>query len=352
MIMKMNKANLLACLIFVMNATANSQNPKSNIDIGVNALMLGRFGNLGNDSNATNPNGFSLQETSINLSANVDAYFKLNAVVAIEQESKQWVANPEEVFVESLDLPHVILKAGKYYPLIGRHNNLHAHDFPFVDAPLPNQMILGDEGVNETGLAAAFLVPAAWYLEIIPQVFSAQNETLFNSSTQDDVAGLLFIKNLWDISDATTFEIDLTYGRGQSNFEGETKLANISTTLKWKKDEEPRDRTLIWTAEYMMSQRDFHAERFTRGFTTWLQWQFAKRWWLQTRAEIAGTPSIEDTDNSTVTRKNSWLFAFVPTEFSALRFQYDNIRAPALPTEERYLMQLNFAIGAHPAHHY
>ncbi len=322
----------------------------SNPKISVNALMLGRAGTKGNDVNSENPNGFHLKEAELRFTSDIDAYFRGDVILAVEKEPGQdFKVEPEEVFVETLSLSAVTIKAGKFYGSIGRHNHLHTHAFPFVDAPLTNETILGEEGLNESGVSVSYLLPTPWYFELVAQGFSATNETLFNSNTQDDMAGVLFIKNLWDLSDSTTLELDLGYISGQNSFGGLTQVYSVSTTFKWRPIERSTGNSFLWTTEFLQSDREKAPQDIrVGGLSSWVQWQVFKRWWLQGRGEYLGFPK-----DSGISRKYSALVGFVPTEYSSLRLQFDEIdEASEVKNEQRVTLQLNVSLGSHPAHSY
>ena len=124
-------------------------------------LCWGERGNKGSSADSENPNGFQFQELEIRFTSNIDSYFRGDVFFAFEQEDGEFIAEPEEVFVETLSLPSFTIKAGKFYALLGRHNHLHTHSFPFIDKPLTNKTLLGEEGLNEMGLSVSYLVPVS-----------------------------------------------------------------------------------------------------------------------------------------------------------------------------------------------
>ena len=333
-----------------VSSTSQVNSPRSNPSISVNVLMLERAGNKGHSAISENPNGFQFQEIETRFTSNIDTYFRGDVVLAVEKEDGEFIVEPEEAFVETLSLPGFTVKAGKFYALFGRHNHLHTHSFPFIDKPLTNEILLGEEGLNETGLAVSYLVPTPWYFEVVGQGFSATNEILFKSSTQDDIAGILFIKNLWDLSDAATFEFDLGYGNGKNSFDGTTHLYNASVTYKRRPIKKSTNYSFSWTTEFLQSYRENATEDVrVGGISSWVQWQFARRWWLQGRGEYLGLPK----PNTGIARKYSALVGFVMTETSALRLQYDNINQSSEEKDEyRVSLQLNISLGTHPAHNY
>jgi predicted component of viral defense system (DUF524 family) len=60
---------------------------------------------------------------------------------------------------------------------------------------------------------------------------------------------------------------------------------------------------------------------------------------------------LNESEASADTQRASFMLAFVPSEFSALRFQTSYVDTPEDQFVE-YLLQLNFIIGSHPAHNY
>ncbi|MBM4386425.1 MAG: hypothetical protein FJ088_01725, partial [Deltaproteobacteria bacterium] len=82
----------------------------------------------------------------------------------------------------------------------------------------------------------------------------------------------------------------------------------------------------------------------TDGLYSLLMLQFARQWWIEGRYDLV--KAFEGTERAW---RASGLVAFVPTEFSALRLQY-NYNKP-LGSHE-VMFQLNVTFGNHPAHGY
>ena len=85
------------------------------------------------------------------------------------------------------------------------------------------------------------------------------------------------------------------------------------------------------------------------GFYGYVQWQLTRGWYLGARYEYLTDWSV----TSAVTMRESAILVFAPTEFSAFRLQVNASELPgiAVPLVEG-LLQVNFTIGAHPAHSY
>jgi len=342
-----------------IKSRGNTFNP----DIGINTLFLYQNSNRGNDANVENPNGLAVQEAELQFSADVDPYWRLISTFALHQEyddtvtppAREYVFEPEEAYAESLDLPLVTIKLGKFKTAFGKHNSLHTHAFPFIDAPLANQYLLGDEGLNDVGLSAAVLFPASWFSELTVQGLSGRSEGLdyFNSSAANSTVLLAHLKNLWDINDNLTFELGLSGANGKNIDEERTTLAGADLTLKWRANE---SQAAIWSTELLQRKQNRSAfEENAEGFATWIQYQFSRRWWAQIRGEEL---TFKEQDLASASpfperqQKQSLLIGFIPSEFSGVRLQYDQLKDDGPEDEKRVLVQFNYSIGAHPAHAY
>ncbi|HVK61285.1 MAG TPA: hypothetical protein VM432_07030 [Bdellovibrionales bacterium] len=361
----------LVFLLFVSEAFAQepvqggaqSRGNSFNPDIGLNLLMLYQNSNRGNDPNVEDPNGFSIQEAELQFSADVDPYWRLVSTFALHSEfdeeegTREMHFGAEEAYAESLAIPVTTLKVGKFKAAFGKHNLLHAHAFPFIDAPLINTDLLGEEGFNDVGASVAALLPTPWFSEVTLQGLSGKGEGLeyFDGPSANNVVGVLHLKNLWDLTDDLTFELGVSGASGENASASSTNLYGVDTTFKWRPNGS-RERAVIWSTEVM--SRDFNqasTDERDAGFATWLQYQFSTRWWVQARAEYLQARQQDLAAEDPLPefqRKQSVLVGFVPSEFSAVRLQYDHLNDGEKDAEQRVMLQLNYSIGAHPAHAY
>ena len=133
-----------------------------NPDISANFLGLVAAGtDLSNDRTQSPHNGFSLQEAEVQIVSDVDPYFRGSVLLAIAQAagSTEFAVDPEEVYLETISLPMLTIRAGKFKLALGKHNLLHTHVFPFIDSPLINQELMGEEGLNEAAISMDLLQP-------------------------------------------------------------------------------------------------------------------------------------------------------------------------------------------------
>jgi hypothetical protein len=334
--------------------------------IGVNALMLYQNSNRGNDVLAEGRNGFNLQEAELQFASDVDPYWRFVSTFTVHQNvvvdrtaspptrSADYVFEPEELYAESLDLPWVTLRVGKLKAAFGRINPTHTHAFPFIDAPLGNQVLLGDEGLNDVGASLAALVPLPWFSELTVQGLSGHGEGLdyYNGVSSNDFVTLVHWKNFWDISDDLTFEVGGSGVTGKNSMSKTTNILGADLTLKWRGS---RSKAFIWSTEYISRDKNEVTDEKGRGIASWVQYQMALRWWVQAKTEYLQVKNQDPGSLSPIPefqRKQSVLVGFIPSEFSGLRLQYDYLTDGAMDPEHKIMLQFNYSIGAHPAHTY
>ena len=106
---------------------------------------------------------FSLGESEITLSASVDPYFMGSLTAALSGEGELEV---EEAFFRTTSLPAgLTLKGGRFFSGVGYLNEIHAHNWDFVDAPLVYQAFFGGQFAQD-GLQLKWLAPTDLFVEL------------------------------------------------------------------------------------------------------------------------------------------------------------------------------------------
>ncbi len=352
----------LGLIFFIQPVSAVKMNP----DISVNLLLLGKK-TISEDTHKDSENkhkkhedghekyedghdnhedgheehshfvdGFSVQEVELYFKSNIDPYWSGQISLGIFPHQGNFEINLEEAYIESLFIPSVTLKAGSFYAFLGRHNNLHTHHYPFIDPPLVNQEIFGFHGWSGSGVSMAYLAPLSWYSEIAIQGF-------YTNTEENSFAGLLFFKNFWELKSDLTFELDASYGLGVQDFD---HLFNLAGVLKWQSLESAKQKSLFWTSEWMKGVSD-HSSNI-EGFSSYIQWQFLKNYWLGGRADYLSHNNWSDIEK----QKYSVLLSFAPTEYSAIRLQYNTQRIENGHWSHGIAVQSTVSLGVHPAHSY
>ncbi len=307
---------------------ANAQNAGAskamNPDIGANFLLTAQ------KNTSKTSEGLNFQEAEFSFKSDVDPYFTAMMIFSVAPSatnSKEFTIEPEEVYVDTTFIPSLTLRAGKFYGFFGRHNILHTHAFPFIDAPLMNQYLLGD-GLNDVGVSASLLIPTKWFSELTVQGFG-------------NFKSLAHLRSLLDINDDSTVEMGVT---AVSQWAWGADL-----TYKHRPTDRGQGRRFNLAAEWMSG----HLDGFTtvtnangtptQGFDAYVQYEIFPRTYAQYR--------FDDVTSNSVTR-HGILLGYAPSEFSVFRVQYDFTKSESVANEHRVIAQVNFTIGAHPAHDY
>jgi hypothetical protein len=312
-------------MFFFFSSSSFAQNPGSlramNPDIGANFLVESQ------KSTSKVSDGLSLREAEFSFKADVDPYLTANMIFSVApSDSRNYSISPEEVYVDTTFIPGVTLRAGKFYEFFGKHNILHTHAFPFINAPLINQALLGD-GLNAAGISASILIPTSFFSELTIQEF-------------DNFKTLAHLRTLLDLNDDSTIEVGLS---------GVSKWAyGADITYKHRPTDRGMGRRFNTAFEWMSGQIDGFTQNVSsngkpvQGFAVYSQFEFMPRTYLEYR--------FDDVVSSSSTRHNI-LLGYAPSEFSVFRVEYDHGLTNQL-VDNRILAQVNITIGFHPAHGY
>jgi len=295
--------------------------------------------------------GLHMQETEIQFSSFVSPFFKADIIASFSADDIML----EEVFITSAALPFGWkARIGKIYAPLGKHNALHLHHFPFIEAPLIHTMLLTEGGLADFGAELSYLFPLPFYLEATGGVFNGDHP-FFDTGGGRDIMGLGRMNALWDLSENTTLELGGSFVTGKSGLsDGNESVIGADTTIKWR----PLRRALYtqaeWQLEYLKGSQYLKWGPFRGsgeelgGIVTHLRYRFNRTWWVQARYDKTGLPGGEDVSLSRYTAQ----LAFVPDEFELWRLQYSLTDPDVGEPFGMLTFQINFTIGSHPAHVY
>jgi hypothetical protein len=338
-------------ILFTLLITQTSYAKKSesrgntfNPDIGINVLFLNQ-----DSSRDRASDGMSLQEAELQFSSDIDSFLTAKALFAVASENGTYGIEPEEAYIETISIPHVIIRGGKSKMPLGKHNQLHTHAFPFINAPLVNENILGDEGLNETGVGVSGLIPLPWFSELTLNYVQGDNTLLFDSAHKGNKLLVGRFSNLWDLSSSLTLELGLSAADGKNDGESTTALYGTDLTLKWRPEKGGKYKSFEWASEFLEKDKKGVVDGKLSGFVSHFKYQLGQRWYAQYRYDYLGLNKSKSVNPS---KRHTGLIAFLPSEFSGIRLQHETIDDGQVENEKRLSFQVNISIGAHPAHAY
>ncbi|MBT8046654.1 MAG: OprO/OprP family phosphate-selective porin [Pontiella sp.] len=163
--------------------------------------------------------GFNLREVEIYLSGELDDHLRAEATLAFTAEDSEL----ETAFVETTSLPWGIsLKGGKFFSDFGIINAQHPHQWDFADQPLIYELALGDHGLNEVGVQAAWTLDSPLQLTAGVEALQGQNERMFAYEGEDPLsshdgprAGIAWLKAGPDLGHDHGLHFGASFGSGQ-----------------------------------------------------------------------------------------------------------------------------------------
>ena len=334
---------------------------------------------------------FNLGESELTVASNVDPYFFANVTAAIQGDNS---IDIEEAYFKTLALNNgFTIKGGRFFSGTGYLNEIHSHNWDFVDQPLVYQVFMGGQ-LAQDGIQIRWLAPTDYFLELGAEAGSGRS---FPGTQRDSNAlgsDALFAHLGGDVGDSTSWRLgaswldvratDRTYvdadqfGNPLTDaFTGTSRTWIADGTLKWAPHGDPTYHQFKLQGEYMRRTEDGQlafdvtgqdrASAYSSSQSGWyLQavYEFMQRWraGLRYDALSSGTTRIGLVDAgalplaafpallpATPTR-TSVMIDWSLSEFSRLRAQYAWDEARVHELDRQFLLQYIFAIGAHGAH--
>jgi hypothetical protein len=324
------------------------------------------------------PEGLSLAETEITMSANVDDKFTAMLTVPIAVEDGEVAVELEEAWVETLKLPGgTALRMGRFYSNIGYLNDRHFHAWDFADQALPYQAFLGSQYLDD-GLQFRWLAPTDMYLELSAEVLRGDRYPAAGAGHSGAGSRTLSLTTGADVGFSHSWQFGLSWLGSKADerasgdeddpllFTGDVDIYIADFVWKWAPNGNFRQRNFKFQAEYLWRNEDGEYalpggeagdwDSDQRGWYAQAVYQPFPQWRLGARIDrLSGdTPDLAwrgtplypvGSDPSRYSLMVDWS----NSEFSRLRFQYNHDRTRE-ESDNQFGLQYIFSIGAHGAH--
>lgn len=265
-----------------------------------------------------------------------------------EEHSESGVS-VEEGYVTYSALPGGLeLMAGRFKQRFGALNRQHLHALPQTEYPLVYRTVFGDEGLAQTGLSFSWLLPKPWATanEITFELTNAENEEAFSGEDFDDFAALLKIKNYWDLSAATWFELGLSGVTGKTAWGGDSRVFGTDLTLHWQPPSRAKYREITWRNEFLLSEREdpFGVEHEAWGGYSYLEGLLRRNLYAGVRYDFAEDPLAPDESSWGVVPYLTWW----QSEYVRLRAEYGYFENDETgESDDTFTLQLVWSAGPH-----
>jgi hypothetical protein len=321
--------------------------------------------------------GFSLGESELVVSSNIDPYFRGQLVASLTPENALEV---EEAFFQTLALGKgVTLKGGRFLSGIGYQNQIHQHAWDFQDAPLPYKAFLGGR-LNDDGVQAKWIAPTDLLVELGAE--AGRGRQFPGADPNKNGAGMwsLFGHLGGDAGTGGAWRAGLSYLKTSpedraftdagvlQSFTGDSQLWIADAIFKWAPEGNSSITNLKLQGEYFRRTEDgslayagapggYSSQQ--SGWYAQAVYQFMPRWRAGYRYDRldhgavssdlmqAQAPLLLTDHNPT---RNTLMVDLTLTEFSRIRLQLAQDRSRAGVTDNQALVQYIFSLGAHGAH--
>lgn len=321
--------------------------------------------------------GFSLGESELVITSNIDPYFRGQLVASLTPENELEV---EEAFFQTLALGRgFTIKGGRFLSSIGYQNQIHQHAWDFQDAALPYKAFLGGR-LNDDGVQAKWIAPTDLLVELGAE--AGRGRQFPGSDPNQNSAGMwsLFGHVGGDAGTGGAWRAGLSYLKTSpedrafadagvlQSFTGDSKLWIADAVFKWAPEGNASVTNLKLQGEYFRRTEDgslayagapggYSSQQ--SGWYAQAVYQFMPRWRAGYRYDrldhgtvssaltAAQAPLLLTDYNPT---RNTVMVDWSPTEFSRLRLQLAQDKSRVGVTDNQVLLQYVMSLGAHGAH--
>jgi len=288
-----------------------------------------------------------LQEVELAVQAAIDPYARGDIFITFSLDSVE----VEEAYLTTLSLPWGLqVKAGKFYSPFGRLNQLHRHQWVFVDQPLSQQRLVAGDGLNGPGVDLAWLAPLPWFLE----VHLAYQDTLPGFESVRQLTGVGRIIQYFDLADWATLGAGLSWAYFQAPTS--TSWKNLAGADLFVKIRDPASRAYV-TLQGEVFARQRAAQDL--GQASWggygqLVWRLDREWELGARFDGAPFEYVPSTSPAPLPPGTEYgyslLGTFYASEFLRVRVQPSWQRLPGGANGIQVFASFEFSVGVHGAH--
>ena len=320
-------------------------------------------------------NLFFPREVEVSFFGQIDPYARAEVRFEAEQDSRGGglSVSVAEANLTLMALPYgTQLKMGLMRNRFGYLNQIHAHDWPFIDNPNVLQQFFGTEGLAESGFEATWVPPLPFYLELLGGVFNGENDVAFGRGQISNPLVTGRVRTFLDLDEWGAIQIGSSIASGQTTQEKSSNILGFDAKYKYTPAGWPHAAVTV-LGEYLLSFRDLVVtnpegidqtrQRDSQGFYVYGGLQpfhhgELSKWLLGFRYDRTQYPAAAGTEWAVQP-----FLSYYPSEFLRFRVGYkqtnrsqccsyldfqDNGGSAKQVSE--YFLQATFIMGAHPAH--
>ena len=186
--------------------------------------------------------GFSLGETEIDISANVDDKFTAWLTAPLVVEDGETAIEIEEAWIETLSLPAGFsVRFGRMFSNVGYLNEKHAHTWDFVDQPLAYKAFMGGQYIDD-GARLSWVAPTNLYFELGGEIMRGNRYPFSGAGSSGFGAHTLHARLGGDVGLSHSWQAGISYLSGENE---DRESGDEDDSLLFTGD------TDVWMAEFV-----------------------------------------------------------------------------------------------------
>ena len=366
----------------------------------ISAVLQGVYANLSQDPNqyaihgfvpsgdiAPAKRGFSIAESELGLSANVDDKVYGNLIFSLSPQNTVEVEEAYGVFTAIPD--GFAPKFGRFLSSIGYLNDQHQHVWDFYDAPLPYQAFLGGQ-FRSDGLQLKWVAPTDTFIELGAEVGDGNSfpgaernrNGIGDAAFYMHAGGDVDASNSWRAGVSwlgvrprgrTYVATDIAGNAAQLDFSGRSDLAIADFVWKWAPNGNAMDTNFKLQGEYFWRRESgdltydsdgalglTNTSAYSSRQSGWYVdgvYQFMPYWRVGARYDRLSTGTVNYGANGVYLAQDSFnpqrysvMLDYTPSEFSRFRVQWQQSKIRPDLTDNQLFVQYILTLGAHGAH--
>jgi len=366
------------------------------------AVLQGVYANLSQDPNkyvingfvpsgdiAPAKRGFSIAESELGFSANVDDKIYANLILSLSPDNSVEV---EEAYGVLTALPGGLRpKFGRFLSSIGYLNDQHQHGWDFYDAPLPYQAFLGGQ-FRSDGLQLKWVAPTDTYLELGAEIGDGASfpgtdrnrNGVGNFALYAHAGGDIGTNHSWRAGlsylglkpqDREYVQVDTTGVDSQLSFSGGSNLAIADFVWKYAPNGNAQNTHFKLQGEYFwrkesgnltydrdgalgLTNASSYSSRQSGGYLQGV-YQFMPEWRVGARYDRLDPGTVGYGTNAAYLDSSGFnpqryalMLDYTPSEFGRFRLQVQQSKLLPDLTDNQVFLQYILTLGAHGAHKY
>lgn len=197
-------------------------------------------GNFGAKNQRVYPRRFEVREAEFGIYGPIDHGFDGAVTFAAHSENGEYNLEVHEAYLQTSNyVPNTRLRVGKFFLGVGRLNQIHRHDWPFISTPKSHETYFDEEAAIDTGLQANVLLPVVpFFTEMALGITNGWTYGHTHVVGQKPIQPTHYARlgNFFSLSETGGLSTGLNFVGRNARDDGHMKLFGADLTAKWREN--------------------------------------------------------------------------------------------------------------------